>query len=158
MNVDAPALLQALEASGIGRGIRSSVWLYPAANVVHVLGVTGFISAVVVMDLSLAGWIGGPDRARLARAAQRFALALFAIVAASGFVLFAAEASHVALNLVFQIKMGLIALALLNALVLGRAEFARAEAGEAVGPGASVALSLVLWFVAVAAGRYIAYF
>ncbi|MBV1692910.1 MAG: hypothetical protein KGP27_00455 [Hyphomicrobiales bacterium] len=158
MNVDAPALLQALEASGLGQGIRSSVWAYPTANVLHVVGVTAFVSAVVVMDLALAGRLGGSDRGRLARAAQRFAFALFAVVVASGFVLFAAEASHVALNRVFQVKMVLIALALLNALLMGRAEFARADRGEAAGPGVTVALSLALWFLVVAAGRLIAYY
>lgn len=158
MNADAPAVLLALEASGLGQGIRSSVWVYPAANVLHVVGVTAFVSAVVVMDLALAGRLGGNERARLARTAQRVALALFAVVVASGFVLFAAEASHVALNRVFQIKMALIGLALLNALTMGRAEFARAQAGEPAGPGVAVALSLALWFLAVAAGRFIAYY
>jgi cytochrome bd-type quinol oxidase subunit 2 len=158
MNAGAPALLQALDTSGLGQGIRASLWIYPAANVLHVVGVTAFVSAVVVMDLALAGRLGGTDRARLARAAQRVAFALFAVVVASGLVLFAAEASHLALNRVFQIKMLLIAAALLNALVIGRTAFARAERGEAAGPGVSIALSLALWFLVVAAGRLIAYY
>jgi hypothetical protein len=39
MNHAAPAIFQALEASWFGAGIRQSVWLYPLANVTHVVAV-----------------------------------------------------------------------------------------------------------------------
>ena len=52
---EAPAILVALEQSWLGAGIRQSVWIYPAANVAHVLTLTVLASAVSVMDLRILG-------------------------------------------------------------------------------------------------------
>ncbi len=162
MDAAAPAILVALETSGFGQAIRELVWAYPAANVVHVVAVTGFFAAVVVMDLALLGKIGGYERAAIAGAARRWAIGLFIAVAASGVVLFTAEASHVALNPVFQVKAALIVLALANALVVGRRAVALVESTkvDAVVPAVvrrAAVVSLVTWLAVVGAGRFIAY-
>jgi hypothetical protein len=100
--------------------------------------------------------------AALVQPARRIAIAAVLLQAGTGFFLFTAEASHLVLNPVFQAKMALVALALTNALVLGR--FAARDldyvpAHEPVPPRLRVAaaLSLGLWLVVAAAGRLIAY-
>jgi hypothetical protein len=159
----APAILVALEGSALGQGIRESIWAYPAANVLHVVAVTAFVSAVVVMDLALLGTIGGFEQGAIVRSARRVAIATFLVVAATGLVLFTAEASHVALNRVFQIKIALVLLGLANALFAGRRAVALIESarGEGALPrfarGAAL-VSLLVWFAVVAAGRMIAYY
>jgi hypothetical protein len=163
MDASAPAILTAVEGSAFGQAIRESVWAYPAANVLHVFAVTAFVSAVVVMDLALLGKIGGVERGTIVRTARRTAIALFVVVAASGFVLFTAEASHVAMNPVLQAKAVLILLALANALIAGRGAVAQVDGArvDADVPGSvrRVALvSLATWFAVVAAGRLIAYY
>ena len=158
----APAVLVALEHSALGAAVRQSTWVYPLANVVHVVGLAVFAAAVAVLDLRLLGAFAATRPADVVMPARRAAMAAFCVMAASGFLLFAAEASHIAMNPVFQAKAALILLALLNALTLG------ARAAGAVGhlsghmrlPGwvrLSALLSLALWLTVAAAGRLIAY-
>ncbi len=162
MDASAPQILIAIEQSGLGQAIRQSVWLYPAANVLHVVSVVSFTAAVAVMDFALLGWLGYSNLV-LARRARQAAVALFVLVVATGLMLFIAEASHVALNRVFQLKLLFIALAGTNALLLGRrvlADEAGEETTEVTATSARIAavLSLGAWLAVVALGRLIAYF
>lgn len=162
MDQAAPQLLIDLEASGLGLAIRQSVWAYPAANVLHVVGVMMFAGAIAVMDLTMLGVVSSADRARLIAGARSWAVAFLALVGAAGAVLFIAEASHVALNRVFQIKMGLIVLGLMNAVWLGRRGVALARDRPAEVPLPAVArwaagVSLGVWVTVAALGRFIAY-
>jgi hypothetical protein len=162
MNHPAPDFLVALEASQVGALIRQSAWIYPAANVGHVIAIVVFAGAIAVMDLRLMGALPGSDPARVVRGARRAAILALIAVLASGAVLFTAEASHVALNRVFQIKMGLIAFGLLHAVFVGNSAASRLDA---LGPTAPMpgfarvagALSIATWLGVVGLGRYIAY-
>ena len=84
-------------------------------------------------------------------------------MALTGFMLFTAEASHVAMNRVFQIKAVLIALGILNALLIAGpaiANIADVPANAALPARARVAavVSLLIWVSVAACGRLIAYF
>ncbi len=59
MEHEAPALFVALEQSAFAAAIRQSIWIYPLANVGHIVGLFCFAGALAVMDLR-------PDR-RLSR-------------------------------------------------------------------------------------------
>lgn len=162
MDPSAPALLVALEQSALGAAIRQSSWVYPVANVGHILGLTAFASAVAVLDLRLLGAFSATRPGDVVVPARRAAVVAFLVMAASGFVLFTAEASHLALNPVFQAKAALVALALLNALILGRMAMRETEVLSAHVPlsgrvRVAAAASLALWFSIAAAGRLIAY-
>jgi hypothetical protein len=99
----------------------------------------------------------------LIRSARRAAVTAFVFVAASGFLLFSAEASHLALNRVFQFKLVLIAFALCNVALF---EFMIRPRIVSVGPGerlpdvarASALASIAAWLAIVLCGRSIAYF
>jgi hypothetical protein len=160
---EAPQLLIALEQSGLGAAIRQSVWVYPAANVGHILALTLFAGGVVAMDLRLIGAFAVAPPAAIVRPARTLAVIGFALLLVTGSVLFTAEASHVATNRVFQIKAGLIALGLLNALLASRPLRAAVESAPAFAPlparlRVSALLSLGVWFCVAACGRLIAYF
>ena len=162
MDQAAPQLLIDLEASGLGLAIRQSVWAYPAANVVHVVGVMLFAGAIAIMDLTLLGVVAVRRRAQLIAASRAWAMGFFALVLAAGAVLFIAEASHVSLNRVFQVKMALVAFGLGNAIWLGRrgVALARGLPDEAALPRVArtaAALSLAIWLVVAGLGRFIAY-
>jgi hypothetical protein len=162
MNTAAPGFLVALETSEIGALIRQSVWVYPTANVAHVLAIAVFAGAIAIMDVRMMGGMAGSDPARVVRGARRAAVAALIGVLLSGAVLFTAEASHVALNPVFQIKMALVAFGLVHALFVGgRAVRALDTLGpQAPMPGfarVSGALSMLAWLSVVGLGRYIAY-
>ncbi|MFM9940200.1 MAG: DUF6644 family protein [Hyphomicrobiaceae bacterium] len=162
MDAGAPQILIALESSGLGLAIRQSVWAYPAANVGHVVSLVLFAGCVAVLDLLLLGVIRVDGRAQFLARARSWAMRAFLLVALTGTVLFIAEASHVALNRVFQLKVALIVAALLNATIFGaRAVAAAADLPETAPMPAAVRAaaiaSLSLWLGVVALGRFIAY-
>jgi len=161
MNEAAPAFLIALEASAVGHAIRQSIWIYPSANVLHVVALALFAGAVTVLDLRLLGAFAGTRPADVIRPARRVAVAALLLLAGTGFVLFVAEASHVAMNPVFQAKGLLIAAGVLNALVVARlpADFDRLDAGSAIPSRlrSAAMVSIAIWLAVAAAGRLIAY-
>lgn len=162
MNAAAPGFLIALETSELGTFIRQSIWVYPTANIAHVVAIALFAGAIAVMDVRMMGALSGSDPARIVRGARRAAIAALIAVLFSGAVLFTAEASHVALNPVFQIKMGLVAFGLVHALFMGGRAV---RALDGLGPHAPMpgftrfagALSMLTWVSVVGLGRYIAY-
>jgi hypothetical protein len=162
MEAEAPAIFHAIEHSALGALIRQSVWIYPTANTAHILGLVFFAAAVAIMDLRLLGAFSSTPAAQIVFPARRVAILAFLVQAASGIVLFIAEAGHIAVNPVFQLKGLLIVLALANALILGRLS----QAALGAGPGqtrvparlrTAAKLSIALWLAVAAAGRLIAY-
>jgi hypothetical protein len=159
----APAIFVALEQSGFAATIRQSRWLYPVANVGHILSLVAFASAVAVMDLRLLGAFAATAPGRVLSRARRAAIAAFCGLAVTGFMLFSAEASHLVLNPVLRLKVALVAAGLLNVLIY---EFVARRAVEALPPGtplprsagAAAAFSLFIWIAVAACGRSIAYF
>lgn len=162
MDASAPAILVAIEHSALGVAIRQSVWLYPAANVGHILGLAAFAGSLAVLDLRLLGVFGATRPLDILIPARRAVALAFVAMLLTGSTLFIAEASHVALNPVFQIKAGLILLALTNALLLGGMAMREADYMPAYAPFSgrvrfAAGLSIALWLTVASAGRLIAY-
>jgi hypothetical protein len=116
-----------------------------------------------MMDARLLGAFRDSAPGPFLRTVRTIAMSAFAVMLLTGSVLFAAEATHVAANPVFQIKLVLIGLALLNALVfeLVASRHVRSLPERAALPAfarVNAAISLGLWFSVAAAGRLIAYF
>jgi hypothetical protein len=135
MDHAAPAIFVALEGSDFAAGLRQSVFLYPLANVGHIVALVCFAGAVALMDLHLIGAMAATAPAPLIGRARRVAIGALGAMAATGFMLFAAEASHLVLNPVFQLKMALVAAALINVAIY---EFGARRAVEALAPGAAM--------------------
>ncbi|MEJ1157448.1 hypothetical protein [Prosthecomicrobium sp. N25] len=151
------ALLADLEASGLGQMARSSRWLYPAANLLHVLGAALLVGGMAVLDILL---IRG--RAEAADAVGRVAipLAVLGIVlqVTTGVVLLAAEATAVGRNPAFLAKLGLILVGLAN--VAAYHAWRRRTYAHRAGPARlrlHGGLSLAVWVAVLLAGRAIAY-
>ena len=159
----APAVFVALEQSGFAAAIRQSPWLYPAANIGLIVSLVIFAGALAVMDIRLLGGLAATAPGRVLARARGFAMAALAGMAVTGFMLFSAEASHLVLNPVFQLKAILVGAGLVNVAIY---EFWARRAVDGLAPGASMppraklagALSLVIWIAAAACGRSIAYF
>lgn len=144
--------LTALEASDLGRAARASVWLYPAANLAHVVGSAMVLGAIAVLDVLLMRG-RAETAAAVAGTAIPIAAAGLVVQIATGIVLLAAEASATGVNPAFLAKLGLIALGLVNV-----AWFHLGRSGWADGAGRlHGAVSLGAWTGAVLAGRAIAY-
>jgi hypothetical protein len=163
MNEHAPAIFVALEASSLGAAIRQSTWLYMAANVGHILSLVVFASGIAVIDLRMAGLLAATAPGQILKVFRRVVAIGLAGLLLTGSLLFTAEASHVITNPVFQLKLGLIVLGLLN---IAWFEFFAAPKLrdlpplKALPPEAKIAgiISLGIWFVVAACGRSIAYF
>ena len=163
MTGEAPAIFVALEQSDLGAAIRQSAWLFPVANVGHILALVMFAGGLAVMDIRLLGGLSATSPALVLMRARSIAIAAFVLLAATGFLLFTAEASHLILNPVFQIKVGLIGLGLANLAIF---EFGVKRAVTGLGPGVAMPasaktaglMSIAIWIAVAACGRTIAYF
>ena len=156
-----PAWALALEHSGLAQTLREAVWLYPAANVTHVVAIALLLGSIAVYDLRVLGFSNEIPADRLARLALPVAIGALAVAAPTGILLFIAEATAYLRNPVFLIKLALIAAALVNIVVLHRGAFRGIKQwGPNPPPSAQLAagLSLLLWLAVVASGRLIAYF
>jgi hypothetical protein len=163
MLAEAPQVLVVLEQSALGAAIRQSTWVYPAANVGHILSLTLFAGAVAAMDARLLGAFAAAPPASVVRPANRAAILGLLLMVMTGAVLFIAEASHVAMNRVFQVKAALIALGVINALLAARplaAALDETPAFQPLPPRVRLAalLSVLIWVSVAACGRLIAYF
>lgn len=159
----APAIFVALEASAIGAAIRQSRWLYMAANVGHIVALMCFAGAVAVMDVRMAGGLAATSPGRVLRAARTFAMVAFAGLVVTGLVLFTAEASHVIVNRVFQIKLGLILLGLINialfeVVVTPKVTDLPPLSPMPTGARRAALASIAIWIAVAICGRTIAYF
>lgn len=148
-------MLEAIEFSSLGQAARSSVWLYPLANILHVLGAALLLGSILVFDIYLLRGRYG-IAAGIAPVALGVAATGVALQVLSGSVLFSAEATALARNPVFLVKIALVAVALANLAVYHARN--RNSGGDAP-PGAKfhAAASAGLWIAVIIGGRSIAY-
>lgn len=150
-----------LQQSALGSFVRDSLWIYPTANLVHLLGLVLLVGPIVALDLRLLG-LG--RQAVTAGAASRFltpfAFIGLALLLPSGVLLFAADAASLAGSRLFQIKLALAATALANAAMFRLMWNRRlADWDRHALPLARLqaAASIGLWLAVGYCGRMIAY-
>lgn len=127
---------------------------YPALEVVHIVGIGLLLGSLVVFELRVWGAGAAIALPALARLALPLSVGGFVLVAASGLTMFGAQAGELLANRAFVWKMGLLALAGVNAGAFhARGGVRRADAVAR----AQTALSLGLWLAVIICGRWIAY-
>jgi hypothetical protein len=134
--------------------IVSHPWAYPALEVVHIVGIALLLGNLVLLDLRVWGF--GPELPvpALARLALRLSLLGFALIGASGLLMFAGQPAELLANRTFVIKMGLVMLAGLNAAwfhARGSLQLLDREARF------QTVVSMGLWLAVIICGRWIAY-
>jgi hypothetical protein len=153
-------LLAALENSGFGTWLResTSIWAYPAILTLHTLGLGVLVGGNAVIDLRLLGW---GKTIPLEPLEKLFPImwAGFWVNAISGAALFVADATTKGTTWVFMTKLAIIVVGVLMLIALRRSVYQRGAALAIVTPAsrALAAASLVLWFLAIVTGRYMAY-
>jgi hypothetical protein len=140
--------------------MRQSVFLYPAVETLHIIGLALLVGSIAVFDLRVLGAFRGAALPALARATLPVAIAGFALAVPMGVLLFTTEATHIAVNPAFQAKLACIAVGLANAALFRLVSWRRLIEGAASTAAARIgaAVSLVAWLGAIAGGRLIAYF
>lgn len=149
------AVWLALQESSFAATVRNSTFIYPIANVTHVVAVIAFFGLVAAMDLRLLRvFEGTPAKTVIARL-RLLALIVLIVIAVAGFILFSAEAVALARNPAFQIKVAAIVLALIN---IGLNDWSLKTQGESAALARLTAgVSLFAWLFVATMGRTIAY-
>lgn len=157
----APSWAAALEASAWALGVRDSTWIYPLANLVHLLGLTLLVGPIAVLDLRLLGFGRSVEVPALSRLLTPVAIAGLLLSVASGAVLFIADAGALVANRVFLVKMALLAAGLANAILFRLLWQSRLRRWDVRPPGLGrlqAAVSVLIWLGTATSGRLIAYF
>ncbi|HEY3619063.1 MAG TPA: DUF6644 family protein [Candidatus Sulfotelmatobacter sp.] len=152
-----------LEQTWVGGGIRQSLWLFPAIETLHLLGMAALVGTITVYDLRLLGWILRRERVSdLTRRLLPWVWAGFAVQVITGALLFSSEAVKVYDNPAFRVKILLILLVGAQALIFQWTSYrnvATWDDSQVMPAGAKMAgcISILLWIGIVAAGRLIGF-
>jgi hypothetical protein len=147
------------ENSAIGDTIRTSSWLFPVIESVHLLGLALIGGAVLVVDLRLFGFgLRRPPVAQLAADAQRWLIGSLAVMLPTGALLFTSEAIKCYYHEAFWVKMTCLALAILFTFTVRRkvAMSGSTQAGSLRSRLVALA-SLALWSGVGIGGRWIGF-
>lgn len=107
-----------LEASPLAVGMRGSLWVYPAVNTGHLIGIALLFGGIIPIDLRLIGvWPHVPLVPLMQVFMKTAALGVFLAVIC-GFLLFITRASAYIGSDIFIVKMIVVAVGLLNGLLL----------------------------------------
>lgn len=157
------AVCKWLQQTPVGASVRESLWLFPAVETVHLLGMVALVGSIAAFDLRLLGWaLQGQRVSTLAGRLLPWSWAGFAVQVVTGAMLFSSEAVHMYANPAFRVKMILIFLAGAHALVFHRTVYggvAKWDESRVLPMGARLAgfVSILLWVGVVAAGRWIGF-
>jgi hypothetical protein len=139
---------------------RESLWLFAVTQATHLVAVTVFIGAILIVDLRLLGWgLVRQSRAGLARSAQPILAWSGLAVLATGIPQFTTNALSYSRSPLFAYKMCLLAAAVVFTATLRR-RVADADEGRLpswVSKTVGV-VSLALWMSVTIGGRLITYY
>ncbi len=142
--------------------MREWLWLYPSVEIVHIVGFTILVGSVAMFDLRVLGLSKQISVRALSRHLLPWSLAALVLIVPTGLLMFSAHAQDFLGNRAFQLKMGLLLAAGINAAYFRTGPYQQVAAWDtnAAAPWAaraSVALSLVLWLGVISCGRLLAY-
>lgn len=147
-----------LQTTTVSQAIGHSVWLWPACETLHFLGMSLLIGAIGVLDLRLLGLFKQLPVGALERLVP-WGIAGFAINVITGVVFFVGAPGQYIENIAFWFKLAFIALAGINVSLfyltgLGR-RVDQLAAGQDTPTSAKLvaASSLFLWFGVLFWGR-----
>ena len=150
-----------LETTFIADMVRTTIWLYAAAETAHYIGLGMLVGGIMLIDLRILGIARGLPMASMI-ALLPWVWVGFIINAITGSLMFVYGATAFGPNKAFWLKIVFMALAGINALIFQVAATRSSDdwiaAGEAPGLVKTVAtLSFVLWMAVVTTGRWMAY-
>ncbi|HXG89928.1 MAG TPA: DUF6644 family protein [Vicinamibacterales bacterium] len=146
------------EATWIGEAIRGSLWLFPVIEAVHLLGLCVLGGAVLIIDLRLLGLgLRNHPVAQLTRDIRPWLIGSLVVMLSTGTALFLSESIKCYYNTSFWVKITTLPIALLFTFAIrnriaSREGLATTATSKLVG-----AISLTMWFVVAAAGRWIGF-
>jgi len=154
---------QWLDQTAVGSTIRQSLWLFPAIETVHLLGMAALVGTITVLDLRLLGW-AMPQR-RVSEVVARllpWTWLGFGVQVVTGALLFSSEAVKIYGNPAFRLKMLFLLLAGIQALIFQTVVSRKLPAWDdrpapPVMARITGMISILLWIAIVTAGRFIGF-
>ena len=152
-----------LDQTAVGAAVRQSLWLFPAIETLHLLGMAALVGMVAVLDFRLLGWAMRGERvAALVGRLLPWVWVGFAVQVVTGGLLFSSEAVKVYSNPAFRMKMLLIFLAGVHAFIFHWIVYRDVvnwddSALLPLKAKLSGFVSILLWVGIVAAGRFIGF-
>ncbi len=158
MSLDLLPWFEWCEGSTLGQFVRTSIWMFPVIEAVHLLGLASLGGAVLLVDLRLLGAaLTDTPIATLARGAHRWLIWSLALMLGTGFLLFMSEAVKCYHNPSFWVKMGTLPFAIAFTLLV-RQRIAMRDGFATGTQSRMIALgSVALWFTVAMAGRWIGF-
>lgn len=154
---------QWLEQTFVGAAIRQSIWLFPAIETLHLLGMASLVVTITAVDLRLLGWAARQQRvSQVAARLIPWAWVGFGVQVLTGALLFSSEAVKIYGNPAFRLKMFLLLLAGIQALAFQIFVFPKLPTWDERPALPLVArvlglISILLWVGIVTAGRFIGF-
>ena len=150
-----------IESSGLATWTRESpsIWAYPTILTLHTIGLGIVVGASTVIDLRLLGFAPRIPIPSL-RSLFPFIRWAFVLNFLTGVLLFMSDASRKSVQVVFYIKLSLIALALVSMVKVRKTiggDEGTTEAGLPPQTRSWAIASLILWTGTIIAGRLMAY-
>jgi hypothetical protein len=147
------------ESSGLMVAMRSSLWLFPVIESIHLIGLALTGGAVLMVDLRLLGFgLRRQPVALVARDAERWLLVSLFVMLPTGFLLFMASAVKCYYLPVFWVKMASLFLALVFTFsVRRRVAMAADRRMNPVRARLVGVISLSLWASVAIAGRLVGF-
>jgi hypothetical protein len=151
-----------IEQWPIAVAMRQELWLYPAVEILHILGIVALVGSVAMLDLRLLGLSRALPVRQLARHVLPWTWGALLVIVPTGALMFTAHAGDFIANRAFALKLTLIFAAGVNAAAFHLGPFrsvAQWDDGVAPPPAARIhaALSLIIWTGVIACGRLLAY-
>lgn len=159
---DPGAPLAAIERLPLAVAMRHELWLYPAVEIVHIIGFVTLVGSIIVLDLRLLGLSKALPVRALAQHVLPWSFGALLLIVPTGLLMFIAHAGDFVSNTAFIVKMSLLFCAAINAAVFHAGVFRGAaswDSGVVVPARAKLhaLLSLLIWTGVLACGRLLAY-
>ena len=146
------------EATWLGQTVRTSLWLFPVIEAIHLLGLSALGGTLLVVDLRMLGFgLTKQPIASLATAIHPWLLASLGLMVSTGLLLFMSEAVKCYNNPSFWLKMQMIPVALLFTFTVRRRVASNPARDTSATTRLVAIVSLSLWFTVAAAGRWIGF-
>lgn len=149
-------IFETVEQFGAVRLLKTSFFVYPIVNALHIMSIGALWTSVMLMDLRILGAFPHIAQGSLVRLLRRLALTAFCGALLTGLAIFAVRASEYAAMPVFLAKMALIVLAGLNFILFQLLAERRREGAAGAARFLAVA-SIGLWTGVLFAGRFIGF-
>jgi hypothetical protein len=146
------------ESLWLGQFIVGSNWLFPVIEAIHLLALSILGGAIFIVDFRLMGF-GLKERsaAELWRAARPWTLGALGVMIVTGVLLFLSEPIKCYYSDSFWVKITTLAIAIMFAFTIRSSTVKAAVRHTARRQVLVGALSIALWVVVAAAGRWIGF-